>query len=80
MTGPTADRRRMLGDVRTASLTRAAPPVATSCAISMAEQPDPTTSTSAPRNGMGLRYSAECRSWPENVSRPGQAGITGVWA
>ena len=48
-------RERMFGGVRTDSHTFAAPPVAKSCAISMPDEPAPTTITRLPANGVGLR-------------------------
>ena len=45
----------MFGGVRTASQTLAAPPVARSCAISIPDEPEPTTSTRLPAYGDGLR-------------------------
>ena len=50
-TGPGPWRSRMLGGVRTASQTFAAPPSASSWAISIPELPGPTTSTRLPANG-----------------------------
>src|SRR3954471_14255029 len=65
----------MFGCVRTATFTRRAPPSTRSKAISIPEQPGPTTSASSPRNGSGLRYSAACSRRPWKRSRPGHAGI-----
>ncbi|HUZ99766.1 MAG TPA: hypothetical protein VMU74_10435 [Gaiellaceae bacterium] len=56
---PAVARRTICGALRTDSRLRDAPPSATSVAISAPEFPAPTTSTSRPRNGAGLRYSEE---------------------
>ena len=61
--GPMA-RRTRCGGVRTASQTLRAPLSANCTAMSAAELPAPTTSTSRPRNGHALRKSAECTSSP----------------
>jgi hypothetical protein len=69
-------RSMMFGGVRTAIHTLAAPPVARSWAISMPDEPEPTTSTRFPAYGTGFRYSEECSSSP--VNSPGQSGRDGV--
>jgi hypothetical protein len=66
----------MFGGVRTAIHTLAALPVARSCAISMPDEPEPTTSTRRPSYAAGLRYSEECRTSP--VNSPGHTGMDGV--
>src|ERR1700737_1654561 len=68
----------MFGGVRTDNQTLAAPPVARSCAISIPDDPGPTTRTRFPLNGKGFRYPDECNSAPVKPSRPGQSGISGV--
>jgi hypothetical protein len=45
----------MLGTVRTDNQVVVAPPVATSCAISIVDEPAPTTSTRFPWQKTGLR-------------------------
>lgn len=69
----------MCGVVRTAIRTREAPPSTRSTAISAPVLPMPTTRTSRPAYGAGLRYSAACVSSPVKVSVPGQSGVRGVW-
>ena len=68
----------MFGGVRTASQTLAAPPVARSCAISIPDEPVPTTNTLLPRYGPGLRYSDECTTPAANESDPGHRGMCAV--
>src|SRR6187549_2551246 len=71
-------RSMMLGTVRTDSQVEVAPAVATSYAISIADDPAPTTSTRFPWQNAGLRYADECRSSPVNEQAPGQAGMVGT--
>ena len=68
-----------VGGVRTASQTFAAPPSASSWAISIPELPGPTMSTRLPTNelGCGSRRSGVARP---GRSRPGQSGTTGAWS
>ena len=54
-------RSTMLGGVRADSHTLRAPPSARSCAISMPEQPGPTTSTTLSANGSGVPVFAGVR-------------------
>ena len=63
-TGPSPARKTMLGAVRTASQTFAAPPSTSSWAISIPELPGPATSTRLPTNGAGFLYSEEWSSSP----------------
>ena len=76
---PPTSRRTMFGGVRTASRTDRAPPSTRSTAISAPVLPAPTTSTSRPAYGEGLRYADACTSSPVKPSRPGQSGSSGVW-
>lgn len=73
---PIMSRRTVFGAVRAPMRTRAAPPSARSTAISDPELPVPTTSTSRPAYGAGLRYSDEWTSGPSK--RPGQSGTNGT--
>ena len=70
----------IVGGVRTASQTFAAPPVARSWAISMPEQPGPTTNTRLDLKRSALRYSADWISSPEKLSRPSQSGTSGSFS
>jgi hypothetical protein len=67
----------MLGGVRAESQTLLAPPSARSYAISIPEQPGPTTRTRLLLNGSGFLYSFEWRSSPLKAARPAQSGTIG---
>ncbi len=76
---PAVVRRTMCGTVRTASRTRSAPPPARSAAISAPVFPAPTTRTSFPAYGSGLRYARAWINSPPYASTPGHSGRRGVW-
>ena len=75
---PGSERSMMFGGVRTASHTFAAPPVARSCAISIPDEPEPTTSTRLSAYGDGLRYADECSISIVEPTAPGNSGMHGV--
>ncbi|HEX3055161.1 MAG TPA: hypothetical protein VHP82_03370 [Gaiellaceae bacterium] len=75
---PAVARRTICGGVRTDRRLEDAPPSATSVAISAPELPAPTTRTSRPRYGSGLRYCDEWMNSRVKSSRPGQSGMNGA--
>ena len=71
-------RSKMFGGVRVAIQTFAAPPLTKSFAISVPDDPHPTTNTRAPTNRAGFRYSDECHNSPLKPGIPGHSGMFGV--
>ena len=67
----------MFGGVRTASQTLAAPPVARSCAISMPDEPAPTTSTLLPSIRRGVAVCRRMQHFAGEAVVPGQSGCAG---